>query len=160
MNIYREYVHISLCLCLPDKFSNENYIRVEKKKLLKKITKKNIIQVFVKNLQILPLWRILLHKFWNSRTILIPICTEVDSANLFLFLFAWKITIRWSLVHTLLYPASVPTLPSRRGKKPIFQHLASVAPYRRPALHSQLLSSPNNPVNISFCLSKHKSLSC
>ena len=33
-------------------------------------------------------------KFWNSQTIPIPICTEVGSVNLFLFLFAGKITIR------------------------------------------------------------------
>ena len=32
--------------------------------------------------------------FWNSQTIPIPIRTEVGPANLFLFLFAGKITIR------------------------------------------------------------------
>ena len=37
-------------------------------------------------------------KFWNSQTIPIPICTEVGFANLFLFLFAGKMTICWSLV--------------------------------------------------------------
>ena len=42
-----------------------------------------------------------IHRFWNSRTIPIPICTEIGSANLFLFLFAGKITIRWSLVNIL-----------------------------------------------------------
>ena len=34
-----------------------------------------------------------IHKFRDSQTIPIPICTEVGSANLFLFQFAGKITI-------------------------------------------------------------------
>ena len=38
--------------------------------------------------------RIPIRKFYNSLTIPIPICTENGSANLFLFLFAGKITIR------------------------------------------------------------------
>ena len=36
-------------------------------------------------------------KFWNSQTIPIPFCTEVGSANLFLFLLVGKITILWTL---------------------------------------------------------------
>ena len=39
-----------------------------------------------------------IRKFQNSRTIPIPIRTEVGFVNLFLFLFAGKITIRWSVV--------------------------------------------------------------
>ena len=35
-----------------------------------------------------------IHKYWNSQTISIPICTEIVSANLFILLFAEKITIR------------------------------------------------------------------
>ena len=35
-----------------------------------------------------------IRKFGNSQTIPIPICTEVGSTNLFLFLFAGKNTIR------------------------------------------------------------------
>ena len=38
--------------------------------------------------------------FWDSQTIPIPIHTIVGSTNLFLFLFAGKITIRWSLKKT------------------------------------------------------------
>ena len=47
-------------------------------------------------------------KVLESWTIPISICTEVCFANLFLFLFAEKITIRWSLLQTL--PPLTPSL--------------------------------------------------
>ena len=40
---------------------------------------------------------------WNSWTIPIPLRTEVGSTNLFLFLFAGKITIPWSQYQTSVF---------------------------------------------------------
>ena len=81
----------------PVKFSNEKYIRIKKKKFLDIFLRKNRYQVFVNYSQILPIWQILFWIFLNSQFIPISIRTEVGSAILFLFLFAGKITNRWSL---------------------------------------------------------------
>ena len=87
-------------LC-PVNFPKEKYIRVKKKKLFEKNMRENyfrylwIIRHTSHLTNIIP---IPICKFWNSQTIPIPIRTEVGSTNLFLFLFAGKITIRWSLL--------------------------------------------------------------
>ena len=72
--------------------------RVKKKTFLENIEKKIYISgicEYIANTShqtnIIP---IPICKFWNSQTIPIPICTEVGSTNLFLFLFAGKITVR------------------------------------------------------------------
>ena len=82
----------------PVNFSNENYIRVKKKKFLdiflRKKKKFGIRELFANTSHLTNIIPIPIRKFWNSQTIPIPIHTEVGSANLFLFLFAGKITIR------------------------------------------------------------------
>ena len=80
----------------PVNFTNEKYKRVKKKKLLETFLRKKkisgICELFANTFHLTNI--IPIRKFWNSRTIPIPIRTEVGSANLFLFLFAGKITIR------------------------------------------------------------------
>ena len=78
--------------------SNYKYIRVKKNIFLeKKFEKKNISGIreqFANTSHLTNIIPIPIRKFWDSQTIPIPIRTEVGSANLFLFLFAGKITIR------------------------------------------------------------------
>ena len=96
-NIYREWACISLC------FSKKKYIRVKKEKNIRKIwgKKKHILGIheyFANTSHLTNFIPIPICKFWDSRTIPIPMCTEIGSTNLFLFLFVGKITIRWSLL--------------------------------------------------------------
>ena len=81
-------------------FSNQRYIRVKKKKFLDIFLRKNMIsgirELFGNTshlTNIIPI-PIPIRKFWNSLTIPTPIRAEFGSGNLFLFLFAQKITIR------------------------------------------------------------------
>ena len=85
----------------PVNLSNEKYIKVKKKKFFDIFFRKNRYQVFVKYSHLTNIIPIPICKFWNSWTIPISICTKVGSANLFLFLFAGEITIRWSLWHSV-----------------------------------------------------------
>ena len=59
--------------------------------------RKKIFQIFLNSSHLTNIIPIPICKFWDSWTIPIPFCIEVGSANLFLFLFAGKITICWSL---------------------------------------------------------------
>ena len=99
MNIF----HYSF-VCLIS-FSNEKYIRVKKKTFLTFIWEKisGYRELFAITSHLTNIILIPICKFGNSRTIPFPICTEDDSPNLFLFLFAGKITIHWSLSQTLQF---------------------------------------------------------
>ena len=82
-------------------FLNEKHKRVEKKTLLQ--TKK-VIRYLWKICKYFPSDKYNSYSYLqisNLQTIPIPICTEVSFANLFLVLFAGKITIRWSLLGNL-----------------------------------------------------------
>ena len=85
----------------PANFSKEKYRRVKEKKFSRHFFWKKqwsgIPELFANTSHLTNIFPIPTPKFWNSQTIPIPICTEVASANLFLFLFAAKITICWSL---------------------------------------------------------------
>ena len=72
-------------------FSKKKYIRVKKRK---EIYDRNIFQIFVNRSHLTNIIPIAIPKFWDSQTIPIPNRTEFGSANLFLFLFAGRITIR------------------------------------------------------------------
>ena len=78
-------------------FSNEKYIRVKKGKFLNIFLKEKkisgICELFANTSHLTNIIPIPIRMFWNSQTIPIPICAEVGSSNLFLFLFAGKITI-------------------------------------------------------------------
>ena len=81
----------------PVNFSNKKYIRVKKKKFSDILLRINqisgICELFANTFHPTNNIPIPISKFWNSQTIPIPICTEVGFANLFLFLFAGKMTI-------------------------------------------------------------------
>ena len=81
----------------PLSFLNKKYITVKKKKLLEKDKGKKYIsgirEYFANTSNLTNIIPIPICKFLISQTIPIPIRTEVGSANLFLFLFAGKITI-------------------------------------------------------------------
>ena len=78
----------------PGNFSNEKYIRVKKKKVLDILLRKKSIlcfhELFANTSHLTNNIPIPIRKFWNSRTIPIPMRKEVGSANLFLILFAGK----------------------------------------------------------------------
>ena len=85
MNIYH------YCFVCPVTFSNE------KKSFRYFFEKKwisNILDLFANTSHLTNIIPIPIRKLWNSRTTFIPIRTEVGTPNLFLFLFAGKITIR------------------------------------------------------------------
>ena len=84
-------------VCLVN-FSNEKYIRVKKFSLKtffereKKMS--GICELFANTSHLTNIISFPIRKFWNSLTFPIPIRTKVGSVNLFLFLFAGKITMR------------------------------------------------------------------
>ena len=77
----------------PVNFSNENKIQ-EKEFILRNKQILSICELFANTSHLTNIIPIPIYKFWNSQTIPIQICTEIGSANLFLFPFAGKITIR------------------------------------------------------------------
>ena len=83
---------------MPSKFFRGKIYKSQEKEIIKiKYDRKNISgihELFANTSHLTNIIPIPIRKFWNSRTIPIPIRTEVGSANLFLFLFAGKITIR------------------------------------------------------------------
>ena len=88
-------------LCLPCKFFKWKYIRTKKKKLEgEKIDKNNYSSYSWIVCKYFPSDK---YYFYSYSQVLeftnysYSYCTELGSANLFLFLFAGKITIRWSL---------------------------------------------------------------
>ena len=59
LNIYIDSIpYISLWLCLPGKFFKWKKYKSCKTEIITKTLRKNIFQVFVNNLQILPIWQI------------------------------------------------------------------------------------------------------
>ena len=92
-------MHVSYCVFVCQvSLSNYKYIGVKKNIFLDTKFEKKIIsgirEQFANTSHLTNIIPIPIRKFWNSQTIPIPIRTEVGSANLFLFLFAGKITIR------------------------------------------------------------------
>ena len=107
MKINKEYSYISLLLCLTGQFFKWKNIRVKKKIFLdiflREKKMKGICELFANTSHLTNIIPIPICKFWNSQTIPIPICKEVGFTNLFLFLFAGIITIRWSLVNMAIF---------------------------------------------------------
>ena len=99
--IYKEYEYISLWLCLPGNCFKWKIYKSREKEIVGNFFEKKQIsgihELFANTSHLKKIIPIPIRTFWHSRTIPIPICTEVGSANLLLFLFAGKITIHWSL---------------------------------------------------------------
>ena len=78
----------------------KKYISQEKEIFRHFLRKKQILSIcelFANTFHLTNIIPIPIHMFWNSQTIPIPIHREVVTANLFLFLFAGKVSIRRSL---------------------------------------------------------------
>ena len=103
--MYNEYEYISQWLCLPGNFFKCKIYKSKEKEIVKHFLREKrisgICELFANTSHVTNIIPIPIRKFWNSQTIPIPICTEIGSANLFLFLFAGKITFHLSL-HSVL----------------------------------------------------------